>query len=184
MCKRNKGKFSAWSALRPGRIDSVTVNIMRTPKKLETLLTAGIFCGCAATLISSVWVVLFWAVPARAFNHWYEAPRAIGVTSLYAAIPAGAFGFLCGIVGSLYLGFRGRNIASGPRLLVESAVMGARLSVLFPLCLRALGWGSDWLNVKAFLFCVAVGCPVSILYAALFRKSILAERPAPTESYE
>jgi len=155
-------------------------SIMRVAKKLATLLMAGVFCAFAATVVSSTLVVLFWAAPAHAFAHWYQVPHGIVMMCLYTFIPAGGFGFLCAILGSLYLVFRVPHITSRARLLAESAVIGALLSALFPLGLLAVGWGPvrDWLNWRAILFCIAVGCPVSILYAAIFRRSLLDEGPA------
>ena len=149
-------------------------------KRIATVLEAGLFCACAATLISSaLWVLLF-AVPSHFFDHAYQIPPYIAVICLYTFIPAGGFGFLCGVLGSLIL--RARHIASRVRLLAESAVIGTLLSTLFPLFLLVVRWGpvGDWLDGKAVLFCVAVGCPVSILYAAIFRKSLLVATPAPS----
>jgi hypothetical protein len=155
---------------------------MRMTMRLATALKAGVFCACAATLISSVLVVLFWFAPARAFDHWYQAPGAIVMMCLYTSIPAGAFGFLCGILGGLYLVFRAPHIASRVRLLAEASVIGALLGTLFPLFVLAVGAEprGSWLDWKNVLFSVAVGCSVSILYAAIFSKSLLGERSAPS----
>jgi hypothetical protein len=46
-----------------------------------------------------------------------------------------------------------------------------------------MGWrpNGDWLNGKAVLFSVAVGLPcIFKLYAAIFRRSLLGARPAPS----
>jgi hypothetical protein len=65
-------------------------------------------------------------------------------------------------------------------LFVESAIIGTLLSILFPFFVLSVRGerDSDWSNWKAILFSIAVGCPVSILYAAIFRKSLLGERSA------
>jgi len=144
---------------------------MRMTKTLAMLLTAGIFCAGTATLISSALLVLFWGIPGRAFAHWYQIPQGIVMMCLYTFMPAGAFGFLCGVLGSLYLVLRARRITSKVQMLVESAVVGALLSALFPQFGLVMRWGTtDWLDRKSIIFCVAVGCPVSVLYAAIFRK--------------
>jgi len=150
---------------------------MRMTEKPATLLTAGVFCAFAATLISSTLIVCFWAVPAHAVDHWYHIPHGILMMCLYTFIPAGGVGFLCGVLGSLYLVLRARRITSRLQLLVESAVIGALLSALFPLFHLVMRWGptGDWLDRKAILFCVAVGCPVSIFYAAIFRMPLLGD---------
>ena len=64
---------------------------------------------------------------------------------------------------------------------MEAAVIGTLLSTLFPLFpfvmgFGLVGYGIDW---KAIPFSVAVGCPVALLYTAIFRKSFLIERQAP-----
>jgi hypothetical protein len=149
---------------------------MRLSKRLAILLIAGAFCACSATLIASVLIVLLWAAPAHAFAHWYQVPQGIVMMCLYTFIPAGGFGFLCGVLGSIYLGLRVRRITSRGRLLAESAVIGALLSALFPLFYLAMGWGRpDWQEGRAILFCMAVGCPTSILYAGIFGESLLNE---------
>jgi hypothetical protein len=81
-------------------------------KRLATLLTAGVSWAFAATFISSTLIVLFWIAPAHAFAHWYQVPHGIVMMCLYTFIPAGGFGFLCGILGSLYLVSRARHITS------------------------------------------------------------------------
>jgi hypothetical protein len=158
-----------------------SVSTMDRAKGLAAGLMAGVFCACAATLLSSLWIVLFWAAPAHAFHRWYELPMGIFVISLTTCVPAGAFGFVCGVLGRLYLVLRSPHITSTVRLLAESAVTGTLLSAFFPLFLLLMRWGptEDWLKWKGMLFSIAVGCPVSILYAAFFHKSLLGSNSAP-----
>jgi len=143
-----------------------------------TALAAGAFCAGAATLISSVLIVVFWAAPARAFGHWYEAPKAIAIMCLFTFIPAGAFGFICGVLGRSYLLVRMHSVAFGIRLLVEAAFVGILLASLFPLLHALMGWGpkGEWLKWKGFVFSATVGCLTALLYAAIFRNSLRREK--------
>ena len=129
-----------------------------------TALSAGAFCAGAATLISSVLIVVFWAAPAHAFGHWYEAAKAVAVMCLFTFIPAGTFGFLCGVLGI--------------RLIAETAFFGILLASLFPLFHALMGWGpkGDWLDWKGFVFSAAVGCSTALWYAAIFRNSLRREK--------
>ena len=160
------------------------MGIVHTNTQGVIVLKAGAFCASAATLISSVLVVVFWMGPAYAFHPWYEAPIDVVIVCLYTVIPAGLFGFVSGSLGGLYLIARGQRTNSSVRLLVEAAVVGTLLSTLFPLFSFVMGFGTvgngiDW---KAISFSVAVGCPVSLLCAAIFRASFLGERPDPASS--
>jgi hypothetical protein len=145
--------------------------------KPTTALAAGVFCAGTATLISSVLIVVFWAAPAHAFERWYEAPEAVAIMCLFTFIPAGTFGFLCGVLGSSYLLLRIRSVTFGMRLLGEVAFLGILLASLFPLFHALMGWGpkGDWLNWKGFAFSAAVGCSTALLYAAVFRNSLRRE---------
>ena len=58
-----------------------SVSTMDRAKGLAAGLMAGVFCACAATLLSSLWIVLFWAAPAHAFHRWYELPMGIFVST-------------------------------------------------------------------------------------------------------
>lgn len=145
--------------------------------RAATALAAGVFCAATATVISSVLVVVFWVAPARAFQHWYEAPQAVAVMCLFTFIPAGAFGFICGVVGNLYLLLRIRSVTFGKRLLAEAACFGIFLASLFPLFSALMGWEKgDWLNWKGFVFSAAVGCSTALLYAAIFGDSLGREK--------
>ena len=146
---------------------------------------AGIFCACVATLISTLWVVLFWVVPAHAV-HDLKGFLSVAFSILFfALVPACPFGFVCGVITRLYLLFRSAHIATTVRLISECGIIGVLFSLCFSLFLRLLGWGPvEWTNLKGVLFCVSVGCPVSILYAILYRKDLLrrsSSSPAPTD---
>ena len=148
------------------------------------VLMAGIFCACAATLISTLWVVLFVVVPAHAVHDfkWFL----IAALSIFfiALVPACPFGFVCGVINRLYLLVRSAHIATTVRLISECGIIGVLFSLCFSLFLRLLGWGPvEWTNLKGILFTVSVGCPVSILYAILYRMDLLrrsSSSPAPT----
>jgi len=152
-------------------------------KKTSAVLTAGIFCAVAATLISTLWAVLFWLVPA------HEAHDLKGFLILafailgFALIPAGLFGFVCGVVCRLYLLLRSAHIATAVRLISECGIIGVLFSLCSSLFLRLLGWGPvEWTNLNGTLFIVSVGCPVSILYAIFYRRDLLrrSSSSAPT----
>jgi len=146
---------------------------------------AGIFCACVATLISTLWVVLFWVVPAHAV-HDLKGFLSIAFSILFfALVPACLFGFVCGVIVRLYLLVRSAHIATTVRLISECGIVGVLFSLCFSLFLRLLGWGpvEEWTNLKGILFSVSVGCPVSILYAILYRRDLLrrsSSPPAPT----
>jgi hypothetical protein len=145
---------------------------------------AGIFCACAATLISTLWVVLFWVVPAPEVHHLKGLHIFAFATLFIALVPACLFGFVCGVVNRLYLLIRSAHIATTVRLISECGMIGVLFSLCFSLFFRLLGSGPvEWINLKGTLFIVSVGCPVSILYAILYRRDLLrrsSSSPAPT----
>jgi hypothetical protein len=148
------------------------------------VLVAGIFCACAATLISTLWVVLFWVVLAHAV-HDFKGFLSVAFSILFfALVPACLFGFVFGVISRLYLLVRSGHIATTVRLISECGIIGVLYSLCFSLFLRLLGWGpEEWTNLKGILFSVSVGCPVSILYAILYRRDLLrrsSSSPAPT----
>ena len=153
-------------------------------KTTIAVLMAGIFCACAAPLISTLWVVLFLVVPAHAV-HDLKGFLSVAFSILFFAfVPACLFGFVCGVISRLYLLVRSAHIATTVRLISECGIIGVLFSLCFSLFLRLLGWGpEEWTNLKGILFSVSVGCPVSILYAILYRRDLLrrsSSSPAPT----
>lgn len=169
------------------------INLYRAKLPMQVFV-AGVFCAGAATLISALWlvVVLLWAsAPFDPILHWYETPiwyqvpMAVLSMSRATCVPAGLFGFVSGVFGRLYLRFRSRDITSRTHLTAESAVVGSVLSACFPLFLLPTRRVpvADLVNWKVILFSVAVGCPVFILYAVFFHKSLLgsgSSSPGPT----
>jgi hypothetical protein len=148
------------------------------------VLMAGIFCACAAPLISTLWVVLFWVVPAHAV-HDLKGFLSVAFSIFFISlVPACPFGFVCGVICRLYLLVRSAHIATTVRLISECGIIGVLYSLCFSLFLRLLGWGpKEWTNLKGILFIVSVGYPVSILYAILYRRHLLrrsSSSPAPT----
>jgi hypothetical protein len=134
---------------------------------------AGIFCACAATLISTLWVVLFLVVPAHAVHDLKGFLRVAFSILFIALVPAAPFGFVCGVIVRLYLLVRSAHIATTVRLISECGIIGVLFSLCFSLFLRLLGWGPEaWTNLNGILFIVSVGCPVSILYAILYRRGL------------
>lgn len=129
--------------------------------------------------ISSLLLVVFWAVPAHAVNHLYEIPKLVVIMCLYTFMPAGMFGFLCGVLGRSYLLLRTRPAASGIRLL-ETSFVGGLLGSLFPLFFLAMKWEpkSDWLSWKGFVFSTAVGFFTALAYGLVFPKSLNREGSA------
>jgi len=153
-------------------------------KTTVSVLMAGIFCACAATLISTLWVVLFLVVPAHAVQGFKGFLSAAFSILFFALVPAGLFGFVCGVISRLYLLVRSAHIATTVGLVSECGIIGVLFSLCFSLFLRLLAWGpEEWTNLKGTLFCVSVGCPVSILYAIVDRRDLLrrsSSSPAPT----
>jgi len=153
-------------------------------KTIIDVLMAGIFCACAATLISTLWVVLFWVVPAPEVHDLKGFLIFAFATLFTALVPAGLCGFVCGVINRLYLVIRSAHIATTARLISECGMIGVLFSLCFSLFLRLLGWGpEEWTNLKGILFSISVGCPVSILYAILYRRDFLrrsSPSPAPT----
>ena len=153
-------------------------------KTIIDVLVAGIFCACVATLISTLWVVLFLVVPAHAVHDFKGFLIAALSIFFIALVPACPFGFVCGVTSRLYLLVWSAHIATTVRLISECGIIGVLFSLCFSLFLRLLGWGPvEWTNLKGILFTVSVGCPVSILYAILYRRDLLRRStfsPAPT----
>ena len=146
---------------------------------------AGIFCACAATLISTLWVILFVVVPAHAVHDLKGFLRVAFEILFIALVPACPFGFVCGVITRSYLLVRSAHIATTVRLISECGSIGVLFSLCFSLFLRLLEWGPEgWTNWKGTLFIVSVGCPVSLLYAIVYRKGLLrrtSSSPAPTD---
>ena len=119
---------------------------------------AGIFCACVATLISTLWVVLFWVVPAHAV-HDLKGFLSVAFSILFFAfVPACPFGFVCGVITRLYLLVRSAHIATTVRLISECGIIGVLFSLCFSLFLRLLGWGPvEWTNLKGILFMCQCG---------------------------
>jgi hypothetical protein len=139
------------------------------------VLTAGMFCAVVADSISSVLVVLLWVWPA--VHSIASAFHALPTIFLFAALPAGIFGFFCGSVGGLWLNIRAKHCRSLTRIVIESAALGFFLSLLFPLlhAMLRLGIEGERLEPRAFLFSVAVGCPTAMLLALYCGPGLLAQ---------
>jgi hypothetical protein len=161
-------------------------SIQLRAKTIIDVLMAGIFCACTATLISTLWVVLFVVIPAHAVHDLKGFFIAAFAILFIALAPAGLFGFVCGVIVRLYLLVRSGPIATATalRLISECGIIGVLFSLSFALGLRLLAWGpEEWTNLKGMLFIAGVGCPVSILYAILCRRNLLrrsSSSPAPT----
>jgi hypothetical protein len=153
-------------------------------KTIIDVLMAGIFCACVAPMISTLWVILFAVVPAHAVHDFKGFLIAALAIFFIALVPACLFGFVCGVISRLYLLVRSAHIATTVRLISECGIIGVLFSLCFSLFLRLLGWGpEEWTNLKGILFIVSVGCPVSILYAILYRRDLLrrsSSSPAST----
>src|ERR1700730_5900714 len=92
-------------------------------KTTINVLMAGIFCACAATLISTLWAVLFWVVPAHEVHDLKGFLVAVFSVLFFALIPAGLFGFVCGVTSRLYLMVRSAHIATTVRLISECGII-------------------------------------------------------------
>jgi hypothetical protein len=88
-------------------------------KTIIAVLMAGIFCACAATLISTLWVVLFLVVPAHAVHDLRGFLSVVFSILFIALVPACPFGFGCGVICRLYLLVRSAHIATTVRLISE-----------------------------------------------------------------
>jgi hypothetical protein len=62
-------------------------------KTTVDVLMAGNFCACAATLISTPWVVLFWVVPAHAVHDLKGFLSVVLSILFFALVPACLFWF-------------------------------------------------------------------------------------------
>jgi len=97
-------------------------------KTTVSVLMAGIFCACAATLISTLWVVLFLVVPAHAVQGFKGFLSAAFSILFFALVPAGLFGFVCGVISRLYLLVRSAHIATTVGLVSECGIIGVLFS--------------------------------------------------------
>lgn len=138
---------------------------MRFAGKLGFILGAGAFCAVVATVISSI-LFVGWALSQESGVR-NGALSAVPIVALFAAIPAGSFGFVCGIVGGFWLWMRNGRFGSLQRMLIEALLIGFFLSLLFPLFHWTIGWGLErnWFAVGGFLFSLGVGCPTAVLCA-------------------
>lgn len=155
-----------------------------TPRSMF-ILRAGGFCASAAITISTLLCVLWWLRPSRIG----DAVVGFAVIWVFAAIPAGVYGFFAGVLGGGWFSIRRGRIASLARLLVEAAALGILLSLLEP-PLRSvlLNWSeqtstptNDFLyGATEWFFSLGVGCITALLYAYLFRRTILRRERGAT----
>jgi len=148
---------------------------MNRAKTFVDVLMAGVFGGCVAPLISTLLVLLFWTVPAPVSHRWDQLLVGAFWILPLVFVPASLFGFTCGVAGRLYLIMRSSHITNTVHLISECVAVGVLLSLCFPLFLRWMNWGpvQDWASLRGILFCVGVGCTVSLLYAAVYRRDFL-----------
>lgn len=150
------------------------------PGTSRFVLTAGVFSGVTATFISASLIELFWGTPKGSLHSVGEVAYLWLALCLFTVIPAGTFGFLCGIVGAISLSARTKYFRTRTQLLVEAASAGCLLGLIFPLFHWVMGWGPDrsWVEPGGFAFSAAVGCTCALLFALVFGKGLLAKRAA------
>jgi hypothetical protein len=146
---------------------------MKQLDKIGIIIKAAIFCAIIAAFVSSI-VLNCEGILKGAFS-----PISAAIFFLYAFIPASACGSLFGALGSIYLILRTKQIGSGMRMFAEAGALGVVFSLFGPALISLIGLGDwptlrDWSTPLGFRFCLAVGVPVSILYAAYFRSSMLS----------
>jgi hypothetical protein len=149
-----------------------------TVSRFGRIIQAGLFAGCAATVISGIYAYFLWGFgPRHPLGHVYDIPAGVFIGCAETFIPAGSFGFACGVIGASLLHFLARWIRSLLLLASISVILGTLLSLTFPfIAVYLLGFGSRFepgINWGAFQFAAGVGVPVSLLYAVLFRKALL-----------
>jgi hypothetical protein len=142
------------------------------------VLYGAVFSAFVAVILTALWSVILFALPAGAIHSVAEAAKTFLVMCGFAAIPAGGFGLVAGAVGGTWLIYRAGRFRSIKQLALETALVGVALSALFPAALWAVGWSGgnpEYLlrQSKALLFCVGVGCPTAVLFALAFRHRIL-----------
>jgi len=133
---------------------------MQSARKIIFVLGASAFCAVCATVISSIFTVGWAFIGGWKLHGLWSTLSALPIIALFAAIPAGTFGFVSGIVGGLWL--LARNGRFG--MLSESLFVGLFLSLLFPLFHCTMGWGGGGeFGGCALIFSAGVGCPTALL---------------------
>lgn len=142
---------------------------------LRTLLARAFFSAVAATLVSAALLVLWFACAGDRCRSPAEYLRMILIMSLFTALPAGTFGFMAGIAGTLWLSRRAKHTRAFGGLVVDALVAGTVLSLPFPVFYWILGRGSGTspFDAEGALFAIAVGIPVAALFVLVFGRSIL-----------
>src|SRR6266496_5898974 len=92
------------------------------------IIQAGLFAASAATVISGIYVYFLWGFGrGHPYGHIYDIPGGVIAGCAQAIIPAGLFGFTCGIIGGSLLYFLARWIRSLFVLVLASVILGTLL---------------------------------------------------------
>ena len=156
----------------------MTTDINPAVSRFARIIQAGLFAACAATLISGIYVYFLWGFgPRHPLGRVYDIPAGVFIGCAETLIPAGSFGFACGVVGASLLQFLAIWVRSLLLLVSASVILGTLLSLTFPfIAVVILGFQSRFdalTNWSWFLFAAGVGVPVSFSYAILFRRTLL-----------
>jgi len=163
-------------------------------RPIGLIVKVGIFNAALVTVISALTIALFSGAgteqepisagiaamhQVRSIPSWLPDPLEVGEAAVLlcpiTALSCGSFGLLAGLAGAIVMSFRRRHIRSTKRYLVETAIVGFALAVLFPLfdvlMNRAQGMvGGSGLALIAPFF----GSPCALLSALVFRKRFMA----------
>lgn len=148
---------------------------------LKIVFTGGVVSALSATALTSLLSTVFFAVPNSKSMSFGHVVREFLAICLFAAVPAGSFGFIAGMAGAAWLNYRRSRFHSVGRLLSESIVVGGVLALVFPAFRSAMGWTispglANVIDPRALLFCLGVGCGSAAIFALAFRRYFLQPR--------
>ena len=156
-------------------------------------LNASVFGALLATVTSALVIALLSALPTGPRHDLSNRPSVVDMvrtTFLLCAItvaPCGSFGFLAGAAGSTWLRFRKRRIRSLKRLLVEAAVAGFLIGILFPFFDSAVNSPpfqkiGVLLTPLQLLLSLPFSIACALICALVFRKHFMEEQASPPNS--
>jgi hypothetical protein len=150
------------------------------------ILKAGTLSALVATVASALLLTILNALPTWPRPDLTIGPSALDIvktTVLLCAITVvscGSFGFMAGVAGSAWLCFRRKHILSTKRLLVEAAVAGFLLGMLYPVFDSAMNSPhfqkpGVFMNPIQIFFSVVLCTAWALICALVFRKRFIAQ---------